>query len=517
MVLGSTTFNRHLLLGLPIMMAIVVGCNERAQTGQRCEQADDCASGLQCHDRICQPQCETHITCGDGHVCDSGQCFVVESAVGDECRSERACGLGQSCARTDAVDPDGYVIGACAAEQRGAVIGSTCENHSDCVTGTCFFQSYCTELCAQDSDCAPGLQCVTMHNVVPDSNGTNQAYRGCLPAQGVLKTKLRANAAAKTAWVPVPSHAQSFAMVAQVADPSQTVGATRLVAPSGEQLYTIPYTDDDYYSNTIRHRPNRGISTLLMPNTPSVTLETGIYRLDVSTFTSTGRPGTRSPDITIVMSLGPQPADDTTKLSLSFHFMDLTDHPCRDEAGDLNAHTAQTSAGFATYLAKLQQIFAQANISIVEPRYRDMGPDFSQYDGITKARLPELLKTSVEPNTLHVFIVRSISPAGIAALGGGTPGPPGIPGTAASGIVVSLDTLCYRSWPDLARISAHQIASYMGLYRNREPEDGEGFSHRDPIEDSGDNEQNLMFYSDRGGLQLSPGQIQVLRGFAALQ
>jgi hypothetical protein len=71
--------------------------------------------------------------------------------------------------------------------------------------------------------------------------------------------------------------------------------------------------------------------------------------------------------------------------------------------------------------------------------------------------------------------------------------------------VIGLDTLCYRSWQDVARLTAHEIARYMGLYDNVEID-----QNVDPILDSDTSSSNLMFYSELGGTDLSNGQRDIL-------
>ena len=76
-----------------------------------------------------------------------------------------------------------------------------------------------------------------------------------------------------------------------------------------------------------------------------------------------------------------------------------------------------------------------------------------------------------------------------------------------------MDTLCYRSWEQIARITAHQLARYMGLYNNVEHTKStlSGMPWRDAIEDSDDSPTNLMYYSEKfGGTNLSPGQRNIL-------
>jgi hypothetical protein len=104
-----------------------------------------------------------------------------------------------------------------------------------------------------------------------------------------------------------------------------------------------------------------------------------------------------------------------------------------------------------------------------------------------------------------VFFVRTLSPVGLQAISP-NPGPAGLANTRQSGVVIGLDTLCYRSWPQLARLTAHELARYMGLYNNIELDP----AHVDPIADSDMSISNLMFYSELGGVFLSDGQREIL-------
>jgi hypothetical protein len=108
--------------------------------------------------------------------------------------------------------------------------------------------------------------------------------------------------------------------------------------------------------------------------------------------------------------------------------------------------------------------------------------------------------------------VRAIAPAGVQAIVAGTPGPPRTPGSRASGLAIGADTLCYRDWPALARITAHAVARQMGLYYNRAPD-----GHLDAVPDSDDSSANLMFFGDLGGAALSAQQSEVLRRYPGLK
>ena len=79
--------------------------------------------------------------------------------------------------------------------------------------------------------------------------------------------------------------------------------------------------------------------------------------------------------------------------------------------------------------------------------------------------------------------------------------------------MIGLDTLCYRSWTQVARLAAHEIARFMGLYNNVEIDP----TQLDPIADSDTSSENLMFYSELGGTDLSPGQRDILSRSAVLR
>ena len=104
-----------------------------------------------------------------------------------------------------------------------------------------------------------------------------------------------------------------------------------------------------------------------------------------------------------------------------------------------------------------------------------------------------VLKLGKYATGINVFFVRSLSPAGIQAYAP-NPGPAGVAGSRQSGIVIGLDTLCYRSWDQLARLTTHELARYMGLYHNVELATTTHPAWRDQIDDSNDDKANVMAY-----------------------
>ncbi|HLU67444.1 MAG TPA: hypothetical protein VKZ63_14270 [Kofleriaceae bacterium] len=496
----------HIAVAVALGAALSPGCTGGgAAVGEECTAAGDCMDGLQCLGGLCTPACELHVECGDGYRCDQGTCALVTSEIGDRCEREIDCGPGQICALDGAgAGGDGPLAGTCQAQPPGLVTGQACEADSDCRSGVCAI-GLCTEMCQATADCAPGQTCALIPRLLPDAA---PIFSGCLPRQGVAVDHVAVASPRTTLRVPVPSTARSFALVARVDSTDQMVGATRVVDPAGRLLFANPATTDDFYRNPLRYAPGFGISTLLVPNTPDIDLQVGAYEIDVASLLPVGGTGTAVPEVTLFYKL-----DTAASLDLHFHFLDLTDHPCaaQFDGGRLDATSAGMSPRFQQYVSAIDAMLAPAGLTVGEVTYRDIGGR-GDLDAIRREHLGELLALSDQPTGVSVFVVRSVSPVGVQALVGGTPGPPRTPGTAASGIAVGADTLCYRSWDILARITAHALARQMGLYFNRAPDGA-----LDTISDSDDSADNLMFFSEFGGTSLSEGQRDVLRRYPGLR
>ncbi len=498
---------------LALALLCVTACSGGAGLGAECIDSGDCRDDLQCLQGVCAPRCTGDFECGDGFVCATGECRAVESAENDPCTRERDCGPGQRCLLDDAdTDLDGRLAATCQSETGGAAPGATCAQDLDCRSEVCVL-SRCSELCAVDADCGPGLNCAEIPRVIVSGA---PRFRGCLQQGGALIHSIPVLQPHQNVLVPVPSTAVSFALVTRIADETQLVGVARVTSPTGQLLYVTPTTVEEFYANPLRHQPAPSVATLLVPNTPAIEIETGAYAIEVASFFPTGGFGTAIPDVEVVYKLG-----EATTLDLNFHFADLRSHPCAVSGGfaepagpgsALDASTAPSLPNFRTYIDDLQEILDGAGLTIGQTRYSDLPPDREDLDGLRATDLPRLLRLSTHTDGISIFFVRSITPVGIQALAGGAPGPPRLPGTSASGIAISLDTLCYRGWPDLARTTAHQLGHYMGLYRNREPDGA-----LDPIPDSDESAANLMYFSERGGVELSPGQAGVLRLYPGLR
>jgi hypothetical protein len=511
---------RHPLLStLVIAVALLGGCGGGdAGLGDSCDRTGDCESALQCMRGVCVDRCHRSPDCGDGYACDgNGLCHLAEGHEGDQCKSEVDCGPGLSCVISGtALDEDDRLRATCTASYDTGPAGAACFRDENCRNGTCAL-GHCVDLCQQSRDCAGGNSCM----VVPRVEAYGSLFGGCLPSGGNITWRIPNTSSAPNFLLPVPSEA-SYAAVVYETDDQQLVGATRVTAPSGDVLVETCYDDelptdrlcdddtDDaqrrqtmFYNNKIRHALAPRMSVLAMPSNPEIELETGVYLVNGRSFRSDGGPGSAIPKVTAVIRIGTGGS-----LDLHLHFLDLADHPCRAafKNATLDAEAAKTETFFQqTFLDALRSIFTTKGIAIGSITYDDIA-DHPDLDSLDMRDAPALLKLGKYDKGINVFFVRGMAPVGLQGFAP-APGPAGLAKTSGSGIVIGADTLCYRNWQQLARLTSHEIARYMGLYHNVEVDN----VHGDPILDSGSSSENLMFYSElTNGTELSPGQRDIL-------
>jgi hypothetical protein len=186
----------------------------------------------------------------------------------------------------------------------------------------------------------------------------------------------------------------------------------------------------------------------------------------------------------------------------------------------LDATSAKDASFFQDlYIGEIFTLLFRSTVGIkMGNRTYDDIPDHPELDGLDIADAGDLFRLGKFATGINIFFVRSLSPVGLQAYGP-NPGPAGLAGTRQSGIAIALDTLCYRTWKDLARITAHEIARYMGLYHNVELDVAQHPSWRDLIFDNDldDPRSNLMFFSELGRGLLSRDQGKLLMRSAVLR
>jgi hypothetical protein len=507
-----------------MVLVALAGCSGGGGMGELCGDHDDCASALQCLGGYCVERCDRAPECGDGYSCDDqGLCHAATGSAGAACMSEVDCGAGLSCQINGAAEDrqTRRLLATCAVQTSARPSGAPCDVDGQCRNGTCAL-GRCVDLCRGDRDCGTGMSCLD----VPRVAASGSMFSGCLPTLGSIQWSIPMSSPEGEVLLPVPRNATSATLVMSVEDPQQRVGAVSVLSPSMARLYSLPCNPlqstmggcstvqsmDQYFLNKLRHEPTAGQSVLQIPSDSNAP-DPGMYRIRVSSLRANDDPGTAIPQVTAVIQF-----ESTKRLDLHFFFLDLDDHPCMatGEGGKLDAISAQSMTSFQdVYLSQLHMVFERAGLSLGPTTYDDI-TDHPELDGLNVADAGKLLTLGGHATGINIYFVRSLSPIGVQAYGP-NPGPAGIGGTQQSGIVIGLDTLCYRKWTDLARLTAHEVARYMGLYHNVELDTEHHPTWRDPIGDSDDSNKNLMYFSEMGGSELSPGQSSLLLRSAVLR
>ena len=490
--------------GSLLWLLLLASCGG-AGLGDRCDVTNDCGARLQCVSGLCRPLCERAPDCGDGYACNNdGVCVEATGDRGDLCTSEVECKPGLACELSDGATP---LAGSCLDENSGHPAGASCNADGDCRDHTCAM-GRCVDLCNDTRDCGIGMACTHIPRV--EANG--KMFAGCLQATGSLAwdptANLSVHGASETVRLAVPEAAQSVSVTMHVDDPNQMVGVINVLAPDGSIMLDFSHGP---YGDPVRHRPALGQSVLAMPSTLDTPFSPGMYTLVVRSLSAPfdeDSIGTATPVVTAVAKL-----DSSVILDLHFFFLNLEDHPCAQafDGGMLNAKVAVTGETFqGQFVEALRSDVASSGVALGTLTYEDV-LDHPDLDGPALANVNDLLKLGTHSVGINVFFVRSMSPAGVQAFGP-NPGPAGLASTSTpdgglqSGVIISLDSLCNESWQEVARLTTHELARYMGLYDNVELDGNE-----DPILDSDDSPANLMYFSEAGGgVTLSTNQRLIL-------
>jgi hypothetical protein len=430
---------------------------------------------------------------------------MVSSTVGDRCEREGDCGPGQTCATTGVDgDHDGQpdtVAPSCQPSQDLLATGGACAANADCASSACVF-GRCIELCMEDDDCRrDSAACVGVPYMF--SSRAFDQINGCMPASGVLAVDLPVGSDG-TVHVPVPTHALSFTLVSDIGDPDMIVGMTKLVSPSGTQLWSKPAdTDAVSIEQMVRYSPALETSSFMIPSSSKAPLEPGIYRVNVAAWQRNELLSRLHPRVRAIYRLGVE----GHTLDVNFHFLDLAEHAC---TGGGKALTAQRAADKASVwqtgvLPGWRKAFAKAGVTLGTVSYVDV----KGTPGLDSVRPDELgalfaLGDRTRPG-LNVYVVRSLYPLGVLAESGGTPGPLE-KGTSHSGIVVSADALCVLEPDEVGRLIAHAAARYLGLFETVAVD-----GRHDPLASTGESADNLVYFRLGASDLLTDEQVSILR------
>ncbi|MBI2374338.1 MAG: hypothetical protein HYV07_10125 [Deltaproteobacteria bacterium] len=250
--------------------------------------------------------------------------------------------------------------------------------------------------------------------------------------------------------------------------------------------------------------PNRvtgkeGVASALFPNNPAVSVTGGNYDLRVrGLVVANSAPYSGNVHVEVAY-----------KTTISTRGL-LDVHVYLSGAAGLTTRTA-TSTLLTAALARLEEIYAQADIELGAVVFHDIDASFQTRD-VTAASLGPMFQLS-EGNGpgLHYFLVdRFVGgiPGGVVGgIAGGLPGPPGHAGSPSSGVAVAV-TAASGDSDVLAHVMAHEGGHWLGLFHTSEITGTNDQLDDTPVGQSGTT--HLMYPAVGGGQTLSPSQADVM-------
>jgi hypothetical protein len=505
------------------------GYCSKACGGQLVSQANDCPAGSQCFQvseassvcldlctggndcrqdyvcapvgtsRICAPACKSDEDCEVGEVCNltTGLCQEgvrrTPAAPGEPCTTNTDCTTGLCL--TEAAFPGGYCLGLCTQAEVGKACGGTTKGVCVALVRPDRTAYACMGACSTGVDCRPEYMCSASIDV-PTPAAAGMCLPRCEnyscgagetcdssvgicteggPTSGAAQVDQRSlgtfvlgpsDASSRTVSVQVPPDAVSYSLVLNASTQTKFV-LTKVVAPGGAVVLDI----SDFRGSAFKWQDvfESGVSGLLFPNAPRLTLIPGTYQL---TFAASVEAEVSFASLvkrqTGVIQNG--------SLPIVIWFT-------RNQF--LNARTAQTDPRFQEALNGFVQIYAGAGITLGPVTYLDItGAAATQYAVIDEfSELDGLFAQAdmSDAQAVHLFMIEQATGEldGLLGIAGGIPGPPAYPGLVHSGVAVALAFLS-ENVDIFAETMAHEAGHFLGLYHLSERS---GFSH-DPLLDT---------------------------------
>ncbi|MBK9072073.1 MAG: hypothetical protein IPL79_13875 [Myxococcales bacterium] len=490
--------NTSAAIALFVACAASAACGGKAGLGEPCDVARDCELGAQCFAGRCVPTCQRGPECGDGYTCDEGACVGAVGELGQPCASEMACGQALSCHVTDA----GSGAASCVVETAALPDGAACTSHAACRHGTCMFDR-CVSLCAAEIDCRQGERCqespylVDRFAIASPGEPPPPLVAHCLADEPTLVFEVPVhNSPAAATWLPMPRGATSFTVATFVGSGKPLVGMAALTSPSGTADYEWPQTDAAYLAGA-RYAPTEAMSLFTWPRPSGQAIEAGAYRADLGVFTP-ARQRLAVPAVAkVVVRMLP-----LVSVDLALHVLDTTDHPC---VSPFSAATINSGDEImAQYLPALRAILQPAGIAVGRVTFYDL-TDRGDLDEIAATDLAALHEAATAPGAINIYLVRSVTPAGLAVATAAIPTTSASTFTAAP-VALSLAARCYLSWRDLARATARTLAIHAGMWPSLNLA-----GQADNFADTPQSSDNLMHPAEYGGTSLSTSQRYYLR------
>lgn len=348
---------------------------------------------------------------------------------------------------------------------------------------------------------------------------------GCEDATGetdIGLVNLDAEGFSERIFFDIPECAVSFAVILEGPDQVHLI-LDSLIGPNGDVIITgeggsggmalmgpFPAQMD----SPQRMASGGGVSTVLVPSSTGIEIQTGPWEMSVQGGTPGGGFGGNS--VTpysggITVGVTWKNVDTSSSggvLDLNLHFTG---------AGELTATNAPDSLLMQGALSELSAIYGEAGVTIGEVRYIDIDENFATIRSIEgpSNMLSNMFRLSAgnEPGLNFFFVDRfelqGMPGGAIGGISGGVPGPPLRPGTAKSGVAVSMAAV-QRNSGTMAHIMGHEGGHFLGLFHVVEIIGTTDALDDTPIGSAAN--QNLMYPAVGGDTTLTAEQSWVFHG-----
>lgn len=298
--------------------------------------------------------------------------------------------------------------------------------------------------------------------------------------------------------------------------------AETITDPSGAGVYSY----DDPMGTAMRVLNHDDLLPVLIPVSPGLDLTSGVWT--VRMYADASDPVSVSCGALFRLA---EPAA-TQTVDVRFVFVGVD-----GEVPGLNAAEAPGSEALGAVVTRVNELWADAGMSVGEIAYEDFGGDVATYNSVDGAtEFGNLLRTVSGTGQQEVtfFFVSAITDddgATILGLSGGPPGVPVVGGTSKSGVIVTVGALVDGDTDLMARIVAHEGMHFMGLFHPTEKNadmfdplddtaqcttDTDGDGTVTSSECAGAGADNLMWWSaSSGSTELTADQAWVVQRSAA--
>jgi hypothetical protein len=386
----------------------------------------------------------------------------------------------------------------------------SCESSALCDAGTFCFDGRCVAALPAGSVTLPGTRTIVEGGTVASSYPAGCPTTNVAPIASSWAQDLGTFAVGETISFDVPAGAASFTVHIQGVSPAPAsvvdfgggqqapnyVVPARVQTPDGDTLFAFkdPFTTPlDPSLESGYFAPNAWSASFTVPSTHRLTdlalargaVPAGRWSLTLSDLQSgcdlfggcVSQPGVTYRASVIVK---PGPYVSTGRLPLNFYFASAT----------VSASVANGArqAAYQRFVKGIDELLGQAGIAIDTVTFYDLPAtavtDFAatNIDGLAPCDEMSRLFSMAQPGAdgVHVFLVDDLTSgsSGVVGYTGSIPGPTGIPGDVAGGIITSLtdvdlggcgtafDLHCNADFS--AYVTAHEIGHWLGLYHPTE-------------------------------------------------